>query len=242
MIAVEIPKWISQKIGFDSQVFYRSTDTSNSYGFPDTYFPFYGIESNGVVIKGRSTEIQSIGSRPYNWRVKLCEMMSKSGFDENCKNQFPVIYYQAIGSDKWSEKCCDLFVNFLDKFTDWWQLRESASIGGGMWDRPDFNYLRDLTYMYQWSPPTLYDYPNEKDFSNEEEFFHFMDSIEYSLPESQSGVFVEIPQPDISVIDVPETDLNCVESDINSINDWVRNIKAITNYNGEFSNKITVWS
>ena len=202
-----------------TQGFYYSTDTSNQYGF-ESYFPFYGMGDDGWIMKGRSSGFVGRGGYITDWREALCDILSLGeGTDENCKSVVPNITFQHSDSDHWEtrplERCCDMFRNFLDKFTDWWEVRISAALGSPMWNRPDYAYLKHLALNYIWVPKIQY-LPADHLFQTSQ--YDLIDQIHASVPETPPGYFGENPFPVIA-----ETYHDCKqENSAVEINEWMR--------------------
>jgi hypothetical protein len=226
IISTKLPNWIQSLTGVTTQAFYRSTGTSNIHSFPDTYFPFFGINIDGGLIKGWSSSLDMFGSSAFCWREKLCNQMSVFGFDEYIKSEGLLTHYQPIasGSTKWRthsvEKYCDKFMPFLSKFTDWWEVRVSASIGGGIWDNIKYKNLLDLTKKYEWLPPTIYIPPSSKDFSTIEKYIDKLEKLK-PLPPPIDGSFEES-----QMINILNKTSNCVKVDKQFINDWLTRIDS----------------
>lgn len=125
------------------QGMYKSTDSSNKFGFKDTYFPFLGQDHSRWIEKEDS-------SKSYKWRNKICNYITSK---EMCEDLNMIVRLIDISNNKLVD-CCDLYDSFLNKFAFWFQVRLSARLGGDFWKRKDMNLLRGLAMHALWNDET----------------------------------------------------------------------------------------
>ncbi|CAH6418413.1 Hypothetical protein POVN_LOCUS157 [uncultured virus] len=143
-VVVPIPEHGRKALTFKTkpanQLFYLSSGTSNEgRNFTNVYFPTYGVQEQPVKGHLHSGLIQKMTSEDQytEWRKHLCDVMP----GEEVKRGGYTIW--------WSS--CKLYRGFLDKFSDWYQVQQSAALGGEFWERPDMKYLRDAALTFSWN-------------------------------------------------------------------------------------------
>jgi hypothetical protein len=212
-ILVNTPKYLFDQ-DIETQGFFLSSDISNTYGYK-AYFPFYGVDETGWVIKGRSCGEGIIFCEASEWRKGVCDLLSE--FDDNLKylnNEKYITYNIPGGASRTANlevtEYCQLFMNLLDKFTDWWEVRISATIGGETWDRSDFTYLKDLALNYRWVAPVR-------------------DIVEYRDIGRRSAKLRRIIKPGYFTYDktpIINISKDCLEGNRDELNEWLKTMKA----------------
>lgn len=115
-----------------NQLYYLSSGTSNESNFPGVYFPMMGISEK----LGKLQILKMLSSLSMAWRSRLCRLVNDL--------ELPL-----------EKRYCILLDNFLNKFRYWFQVQQSAALGGEFWQRPDVQYLRDIALNYSWDNKAL---------------------------------------------------------------------------------------
>jgi hypothetical protein len=139
-----MPEKYQTKLGATNQGMFYSTGSSNaSMNFADVWFPTQGVQlektydaSPGWVIKFYSNVFNDVF---FGWRKGFCAIVDGKKSKDICTKYDTTI-----------KNCCDLYKNFLDKFSFWYQVTISARLGGAFWDRDDMEILKEYALSYDW--------------------------------------------------------------------------------------------
>jgi hypothetical protein len=120
---------------------FESTGTSNEYGFAGVYFPTAGLHES---------------YHKHGWITKFIAVHEQA--HPALYGRFCQLYDELeMGA---SRTCAKELHGFLRYFATWFQVQQSAALGGEFWLRPDLRFLYDLAIHFRFDGSDFVELPD----------------------------------------------------------------------------------